>query len=162
MPSRNPNSFDTLLRVRQRQEDLRSMELARARREVHDAQAERAELDAARRAALEHGRAGAGEALDPVDLRRYHQYERHLARLRDEKDASIRELRTLAETRRLDLDEATKRKRMVEKLRERKVKAHRQALRKREQQVLDEFATMRAAEGNRPWRLAEVEEHGER
>jgi len=143
--------YDTLLRVRRRQEDLRAQALAAARREVRIAKDHRARIAAEQMRAL----ALAGEMMEGVfdasEVRRYYQYERHLARLRDSKDAQIRQLEAKAEIRRRELEAATKSKRVMEKLKDRQDGAYRDYLRTSEQRRLDEVATVRAALGNAPW-----------
>jgi len=93
------------------------------------------------------GEAGqrARDRFDAREVRAYYQYERHLARLIDEADSEIRRLRRVAEERRLELEEAMKRRRMVEKLCERRLAAFLAQLNKAEQKMTDENATGSAA-----------------
>lgn len=146
----NPKAYDTLLRVRQRQEDLRAQALAAARREVNMAMAQRDDIA---REQL-HMLAVADERLrsefDAADVRRFYQHERHLARLGVEKDSEIRELEAIAEERRGALEAASKSRRIVERLQERKHAAYSKHVRKIEQQQIDESATAYAALGITP------------
>ena len=143
----NPKAYDTLLRVRERQEDLRAQALATARREVLNAEAQRDELAREQMRMMSE----AGERLrgdfDAADVRRFYQHERHLAQLSVEKAAEIQELETAAETRRQELEAASKRRRMVERLQERKRAAYIKHVNKLEQQQTDETATAYAARG---------------
>lgn len=145
MAMRPPNRYNTLLRIRKRQEDLSAYALAAARREVHLAQSERRRIAQEQQHTLAQAAEAAQEHFDASDVRRYYQYERHLARLGDSKDAQIRQLEEVAEERRAELEDATKAKRVVEKLVERRMLAYRQELRKLEQKTLDEVATSYAA-----------------
>lgn len=147
MAQPDPKSYDTLLRVRQRQEDLRAQSLAEARRREHLAQAERNSLAQEQQRMLEEAGSRLTLHFDAADIRRYYQHERHLARLGDDIDIQIRELQALAEQRRADLEAASKRRRMVERLQERKRAAYRKHLNKLDQQQTDETATTYASLG---------------
>jgi flagellar export protein FliJ len=140
MARNDHRAFDTLQRVRQREEDRCAQRLAEARRDVAAAERQRAMLQAQTRATLEAAGSHATDHLDASELRRYYQYERHLARLTDAKDAEIRHLEGVSEERRAALEEAMKARRVVEKLRERKLLARRKRMRDLEQRLLDEVA----------------------
>lgn len=137
-----PRGFrlDTLLRIRQRQEDQKAMALAEARRDAQQAQARQAGIVARQQAMLAAAGDAARARFDASDVRRYYQHERHLARLAVEQDALVRQLEAEAARRRDELEEALKRKRMVERLRERRAAARAAALRREEQRQLDEIA----------------------
>ena len=139
--------YTTLLRVRKRQEERRALALAKALREQQHAEAERAHLTAEQRRALERAGDTAQEAFDAAEVRCYYQYERHLAQLGDAKDAEIREFTRMSSVRRLELEEATKNKRMIERLRERTEEILHAQSRRDEQRRLDEVATNHAALG---------------
>lgn len=145
-----PKAYDTLLRVRQRQEDLRAQAVATARREVLNAQAQRDELAREQLRML----SSAGERLqqdfDAADVRRFYQHERHLAQLGVEKDVEIHALEVAAEDRRLELEAASKRRRIVERLQERKRTAYIKHMNKLDQQQTDETATTYASLGLSP------------
>jgi flagellar FliJ protein len=145
MAEPRPFQYETLLRIRKRQEDLRAMALAVARRDLHAARQQRAEITQEQQWILDAAGAAARERFDPSEVRRYYQYERHLARLRDAKDAEIQELTSVVELKRSELEEATRQKRVVEKLKERRTAAYIKYLRKVEQRALDEAATNYAA-----------------
>lgn len=142
---RGPFPYADLLRIRRRQEDLRAQALAAAQREVAIATAQRDALAAEQRRVLEEAERTAQHHFDAADVRRYYQYERHLARLRDEKDADIHRLRRDAAERRVQLMASRKLRRMVEKLDEWQRAAYWQARWKAEQKMLDEIAVMRHA-----------------
>ena len=103
MAQPDPKSYDTLLRVRQRQEDLRAQTLAEARRREHLALAERDALAQEQQRMLEEAGTLLTRHFDAADVRRYFQHERHLARLGDDKDIQILEFQAQAEARRLAL-----------------------------------------------------------
>jgi len=137
--------YETLLRIRRRQEDLKAQALAVARHEVEVAQAQRRHLAEEQRGILDQAGERSRAYFDASDVRRYYQYERHLARLRDAKDAEIHALRDIEEERRIEVEEAAKRKRIVEKLKERHGVAWLRQWRKNEQRLMDEAGTTHAA-----------------
>lgn len=145
MPRRKRFQYDTLLRIRRRQEDLKAEALAAARRRVGAAERQRTELAQQQRRTLEEAGQAARRRFDAADVRRYYQYERHLAGLTVELDARIAELRNNAETRRDELEEAMKDRRIVEKLKERRDKMFLQKALKDEQRQSDESAVNQAA-----------------
>lgn len=145
MAKPKPAQYDTLLRIRKRQEDIKAQALAVTRRSIRIAERQRADLAKYQRLTLEKAGALALERFDPSEVRMYYQYERHLATLIDEKDASILELRSAAEERRAELEDAMKRRRIVEKLQERLQSAFMKQVRKDEQTRADEVATNLAA-----------------
>lgn len=140
MPRSKTGQFDTLLRVRQRLEDLKAMALAESRRELHHARSQRDGIAAEQRRALEMAGSAAQAQFDASDVRRYYQHERHLAQLAVEKDAEIHALEGTIELRRAALEKALRDKRVVERLRERRLAAHLKEVRRKEQQMLDEIA----------------------
>ncbi len=139
--------YETLLRIRKRQEDLRAGALASARREVRRAQDERSHLSEEQRNTLLRAQDLIQQEFDASDVRRYYQYERHLSRLAVAKDAEIRQLEGVAEQRRAELELATKRKKIVEKLKENQNAAYAKHVMKLEQRQSDETATNYAAIG---------------
>ena len=139
--ARRPAQYDTLLRIRKTQEDLRAHALASARSEVYTAERQRAALAAERQGLLAETGQRARHGCDAAVLRAYYQYERHLARLIDGKDAELAQLRGVLERRSAELEIAMKSRRMVEKLRERGQRAFEAEVRKDEQKRLDEAAT---------------------
>lgn len=136
--------LETVLRVRKRQEDLRAMALAETQAGIGKAQRRRDELSAMQRLALTNASAVTQSAFDAADVRRYFQYERHLARNVVETDARLAELNGIAADRRLELEEASRKKRAIERLRERHVNTLGEAYRYWEQRVSDEIASSRA------------------
>ncbi len=145
MPRRKPFQYDTLLRVRKRQEDIRAQALAAALRDQHAAEHRRAEITRDQVRALERASETASQEFTASDVRRFFQYERHLAHLATQTDAAIRELRGEAGKRRAELEEAMKRRRILERLEERQQGAFLAELNKEEQAMGDEVATNYAA-----------------
>ena len=145
MPPQRRFQYDTLLRIRERQEEIKAQALAAAHREVAVAQAQRAQLAAAQRRVLDRAGLLARARFDASEVRTCYQYERHLARLGDAKEAEIAQLAAQAKECRADLLEATKRKRIIEKLKERRTDAYRKHMQKIEQRAIDEAATNYAA-----------------
>jgi len=134
-----------LLRVRQRQEDAQARRVAATRREIANVQNQRNEVIRQQLLALEEAGRTAQRRFAATDVRRYYQYERHLARLADEADAAIRQLRERESSERAELEEAMKTRRTVERLKERLMDAYLGVLLKDEQRALDEAATNQAA-----------------
>lgn len=137
---RKPETIRTLVRIRERQEDLRAQALAGARHAVTHAEQQRESILQMQRDTLEQARETAQRHFDASDVRRYYQYERYLSRLADVKDAEIRKLEAQAEQRRRELEEALKQRRMMEKLHERAEEARLRSFRQFEQKALDEVA----------------------
>ena len=132
--------YGTLLRVRKRQEDLCAETLAAKRREVAAAQAQRASIGREQeRVLLEAGQRARRRFLAD-DVRRYYLYERHLAQQAVHTDARIVELGREAQARRAELEEAMKRRRILERLQERQDGACRAHLAKDERDREDETA----------------------
>jgi flagellar FliJ protein len=147
MASGRPFQYATLLRIRKRQEDLKAQALALAHQQAQRAREERAGIASEQRRTLEQAGELVRARFDASEVRRYYQYERHLSRLGDTKDAEIRQLDGVVEEKRLDLEEAAKQKQVVEKLQERRMAAYQKEQLKQEQKVSDEVATNYAAMG---------------
>lgn len=145
MARRKPGHYATLLRVRKRQEELKAQTLATTRREVRKSENERASIGEQQQRTLEKAGDLAKDVFDPSEVRQYHQYERHLARLAVQKDAEIRSLRRRADKERRDLEDAIKRRRITEKLEERTATAYQEHVWKEEQKRADETASNYAA-----------------
>lgn len=139
--------YETILRIRKRQEDIKAQALAAARRHVHAARRERTRIAEEQMRALHAAQSIAQGRFDADEVRRYYQYERHLAHLADAKDAAIRQLEAVAEEKRGALETAAKTRRVMERLVERRLMAQLHHLRKMEQSAMDEAATIRAALG---------------
>jgi len=94
---------------------------------------------------LEQAGTTATNRFDASEVHRYFIYERHLARMAAEKDAQIIQFRKVEEERRAELEEAMKKKRIVERLKERHRDALQQSFHKEDQALLDEVATNRSS-----------------
>ena len=141
MPPKKPTQFDTLLRIRQRQEDYRAAALANAQRDVRQAEARRDAIFEEQRRMFTRAGERAKAAFDPGEIRAYYQYERHLQLVADQQDAKIQQLKQVAEERRLELEDAMKRRRIIEKLIERKMRTYHEEVRKEEQHQADEISS---------------------
>jgi len=137
--------YDTLLRIRQLQEDLEAQGLAAARRDLDRAQRQRARLIERRNEVLETAGRRARENPVAEELRAFYEHERRLARLTDEKDADVAQFRDVAEEKRGQLEQAMKERRIVERLRERRIRAYEAEVRREDQKFSDETATNAAA-----------------
>ncbi len=145
MPKKPSAQLDTLLRIRRRQEDAHARVLADARKDVRRAEEELASIEARQVETLDQAGKLARRQFDAQEVRLYYQYERHLARLADDTSEKAEELRQIAEQRRKELEEAMKRRRIMEKLIDRKIQIYMAELRREEQNLLDEIAGNRAA-----------------
>ena len=144
--ARRPSAhFDTLLRIRKRQEDIRARALALARREVQRVEQELAALETRQREILEEAGKRARKRFDAIEIRLYYQYERYLARLADEKSAQAIELRAQEQKRRAELEDAMKQRHITEKLLARKRRIYLEEVRKEDQAFADETAANYAA-----------------
>ncbi|MBN2309307.1 MAG: flagellar FliJ family protein [Candidatus Hydrogenedentes bacterium] len=145
MARRRPFRYHALLRVRKRQEELKAAALARIRRGIRRNEEERDHIAAAQRSMFDEAGRRSETSFRARDVQRYFDYERHLARLAVEKDAALAELRKREEASRAELEEATKKKRVVELLKERQDGAFMADVMKEEQKFTDEIATIHAA-----------------
>ena len=145
MPQRPWHMFFALLRVRERQERLKAQALAESRRDIQRVEAQRDRLnDEQRRILVEAGIAAADEVDAPKVQSLFH-YERHLSHLSVEKDSEIHALRKVEENKRVELEEALKRRKIVERLTERVREEYIRHVRKEEQKLLDETAAVKSA-----------------
>ncbi|MBM3288623.1 MAG: flagellar export protein FliJ [Candidatus Hydrogenedentes bacterium] len=137
--------YAVLLRVRERQERLKAQALAAARRDVGRAQAQRDALAEEQQRVLGEAGEAARRQVDAAKVQAFIHYERHIARLAVDKDAEIHALRSAAEKRRAELEDAMKRRKVVERLTERERLAFRDRVLREEQKALDETASVQAA-----------------
>jgi flagellar FliJ protein len=145
MVRRRRINFEMLVRVRKRQEQLRAQALAAARREIRTHEQVRESLHREQVRMFEEAGRESQSAFSARRILGYFLYERHLSREAVEQDATIRELHGVESERRTELEEAMKRKRIVERLRERDQEEQLEALRTQEQKNADEIASGRAA-----------------
>lgn len=141
--------YEVLLRVRKRQEDLKAQALVIARNEHAALRRQRRELDERRRSLLKEADIPRGARVEPSRVGAIYQYERHLGRRADAKDAEIAMHARVVESARAELETAMGRKRMMEKLIERTQKAERAEATRREQRWHDESAVIRFAHRRR-------------
>ncbi|HOE65258.1 MAG TPA: flagellar FliJ family protein [Candidatus Hydrogenedentes bacterium] len=146
MAAGKPHRFDTLVRVRSLQENQQAQALASVRRHIATVERQRKAIQQEQQRVLREAGDRSRRVFDAMDVRRYYEYERYLARLAVEKDASLQELRRVEEDRRLELDKAIKRRRMVERMQERDAMAWAQQRQRDEQKRTDEAAVGQAAQ----------------
>lgn len=142
---RNPNRYAAILRIREQAEDRQAQAVAQVRSRLFAARRERTSLELTRQSALEQAGTTLQQHFDASDIRSYYQYERHLAGLRDRKDAEIRELQREESAEVAILEKATQSRRIAEKLHERRREAFRNFVQKEEQKAMDETASKYAA-----------------
>lgn len=140
--------YDTLMRVRQRQEEMKAAALAEILRAIQVTEQQRDEIARQQRQIIEQARQATQREFRAASVEDFYRYERHLARLAVEKDARIVELRAAELVRRKELETAYKSRRMVEKLNDREQAAYSAHVNKKEQAALDETATNHAAMAN--------------
>lgn len=158
MPRLKPFQYNTLLRIRKRQEDLRAQALAAARRDVRGVERRLDEIGLEQTRTLMRAGKRASRGFTASDVRRYYQYERYLAHLATQSDAELAELRVQAQERRQELGDAMKRRRILERLKERRQQAFETELNKEMQAMADEVATNYAAIARSERRRAATEE----
>lgn len=137
--------YAVLLRVRERQERLKAQSLAAARRDVGRAEAQRDALAEEQERVLGEAGKAARQRIDAAKVQAFIHYERHIARLAVDKDAEIYSLKSVAETRRGELEDAMKQRKVVERLNERARLAYRDYVLREEQKLLDETGSVQAA-----------------
>ena len=141
MLQRKLQQYKTLLRVRKHLEDARARALSEARRQEDASRRERDRIAGEQQRILSDTGTALKTHFNAEDLRRYHQYERHLARMGVSKDAEIRALTSVCEEKRDALTEAMKERRIIEKLHERTLEHMETHFLKEEQKALDEIAS---------------------
>lgn len=149
MAGKSSRRYDTLLRVRKRQEDLKAQAAGEARRAHLALRREQRHLEERRRALLTMADTPPGAAINPVRLEGVYQYDRHMARVIDTKNTEILEHGRKVSEAEAELESAMGRRRIMEKLIERAERAERWRFVRREQQEHDEFSVMRHAHAQR-------------
>lgn len=139
----------TVLRVRKRQEDMRAQALAEIQSGIRKAHHRRDELVELQREKLTDANALSSREFDTADERRYFQIERHLARCAVDTDARLAELNGVASERRAELEAASQKKKVIERLRVRHFEAVVGHDRYWEQRTSDEIASGRAHRARR-------------
>jgi len=142
---RNPNRYAAILRIREQAEDRQAQAVALVRNRILAARRERTSLELTRQSALEQAGSTLQRHFDASDIRKFYQYERHLAGLRDRKDAEIRELLREESAEVALLEKATQARRIAEKLHERRRDTYRKFILKEEGKAMDETANKYAA-----------------
>ncbi|GJM27139.1 MAG: hypothetical protein DHS20C16_35540 [Phycisphaerae bacterium] len=134
----------SVLRIRERQEELRAQALAETQTVIQKTEHRRTELVTLQRTMLSDADALMRAEFDAADVRRYFQYERHLSRCVVDTDAQLAQLTGVASDRRVELEAAILKKKVIERLQVR----HRAAVadddRYWEQRTNDEIASGRA------------------
>lgn len=139
------DKYATLLRVRERLQRLDAQALGEARRDVRLAEVQRDRLAEEQRRVLAEAGVAAGEQVDARKAQALIHYERHIAGRAVDKDAEIHALRGVEVRKRIQLEEAMKRLKIVERLTERVRLAYLNHVRKEEQKQFDETASLRSA-----------------
>ena len=138
--------LETLLSYRKRQLDLHAQALAEAQRVCNGAHARRGRLfgerAVCRRAISTPDDAG---RLDVDASRSLNRYIQHLAEAITSQEVEIERLNEETETRRVEAVEASKRKKVVERLRQRDMEKFFDGLADDERKFLDEVGSVRAA-----------------
>ncbi len=145
MPRRRPFRLATLLRVRERVEELKSQELASTRHDMFVAQQQRQHLMEEQNAVIQKACEITQGKFDPKEAQQYYSYEEQLANLVVMAKAQISRLRVLEQSKCKELEEAMKQRQVVDRLKERDDKAFADEVRKEEQKLNDEVASIRAA-----------------
>ena len=94
---------------------------------------------------LEEAAERARSRFSADEMQRFYSFERHLANIAVDADASIQELRTVEAERLEDLQAANRRKRTMERLAENAVHARRTEISLAERKLIDEVAINRNA-----------------
>jgi len=138
--------LETLLSYRKRQLDLHAQALAQAQRAANAAEMRRERLfgerAVCRRAISTPDDAG---RLDVETSRSMNRYIQHLAEAITRQETDLERLNEETEARRVEAVEASKRKKVVERLRQRDMEKFFAALADNERKFLDEVGSVRAA-----------------
>ena len=142
---RRPFRLQTLLRVREIEEERRAQELADTRRSISAASKERQFIEQEQVRILAEAAQASKKVFRAADVRGYYSYERHLAQRAVEIDSQLAALQTQEEERRRELEEASKSKRIVERLKDKHREALRNDVNRMEQKISDEVSSSHAA-----------------
>lgn len=132
-----------LLDARQAQEEQKQRELAEALRYCESQQAILEGIRNSRMQMIAEYRALEGQTVSSLQLMLYSE---NIAQYREKEDAQrecCRQAEVDAEEKRLSLIEATKQKKILEKLKEKRLLAYQQELSRKENKELDETAILR-------------------
>ncbi len=132
--------FDTLLRYRERQKDIQEVCLAQAQLDVIRAESRLEQVRDERQKSIGNVTELQRNGADPAEIKEYYDYLNHLGR--NEKDAASQlcEKITSHEKVRLELIEASKREKVVSKLKENQLQDFKQEITKSDAKALDEIA----------------------
>jgi len=159
MAHKSAKRYTVLLSVRKRQEDIKGQALAVVRQEHTTLRRQRRELEEQRRGVLKSASIAPGTSFEPARHHALYQYERHLGKLTDEKDAEIGLHARKVQVARAELETAMARRRIMEKLIERVDRAERARVARREQRALDESSVIRYVHLQRTQAAGEAEDH---
>jgi len=133
----------TLLRVRRQMEDLRAMELAAAVRAFENAREQRDRIAAALRENMMERAVAQRQRFHPAAMRHRAQYERHLAQMLDAAESALMEREQEVKARREALLEASRNRKVMEKLDEKVNRMLMADLLWRERRELDDLSAAR-------------------
>ena len=137
--------YDALLLYRKRTLDRLAQELAGLQRELRAEDARRAELEQLERLCIQDFAEHREGELDVFCLRDYQAYMVRLRRIVEALTARIVALREFEDAKRDEVVEASKRKKIVERLKERDKANFEKLLTEKERKFLDEIGNVRAA-----------------
>ena len=135
--------LENVLRVRGAEEEAKKRDFGEARREARKAE-ER--LEDTRREIEEHDHLAEDREARPLnarDLLIHFQYSRQLERKKESNLQLLKHTEVIVDARRKELVEANRRKKTLERLRERAMLEHNMAANKEEQAVLDELTAQK-------------------
>ncbi len=145
MAGRRKFNYQTLLRVRKRQEEQEAHKLAQIQNGIRAARKQRDEITALQRELLDTVGQATKERFGAGVIQPYYQYERHVAQRHLDADSRLNKLRADEAAQRGELETAMKRRKAVEKLKQRRDEQAYAEWLKDEQQRADELALSRAA-----------------
>ncbi len=137
--------YEALLLYRKRILDRLAQDLAELQREIRAEDSRRAELVQLERLCIQDFSENCHGDLDVFSLRDYQAYMVRLRGIVEKLTARIVELRDGEEAKRVEVVEASKRKKTVERLRERDKADFEKLLTEKERKFLDEVGNVRAA-----------------
>jgi len=149
MTLRRLRRLETIVRLRKQEEDARMRALSSVREEIAAAERQRDSIAHMQRMMLEEAAARTRSRFSTDEMQRFYQFERHLAGIATDTDASIQELEQVASERLEDLRRANQRKRTMERLTGNAAAARHEELTKSERALIDEVAINRAAADRR-------------
>lgn len=141
---KKPDRYAALLRVRQREEDVRAAALAKAVGAVRNAESRRRALVERHEDALQRA-SEATAGTDAGRMEQFAQYERHITQLIAHTDRDLEQLQGDRQKRQVEFEASHRRRRMIDRLIEQVAARWESHVQREERKAIEESVAMRYA-----------------